>query len=129
IDFGLRIHVVVRETEEEARAYAKKLTSKLNEDKAKDIRNRGEDSRSLGVFRQDQLRLEADEDGYVEDILWTDIGKVFSGCGAGLVGSPQQVIEKLNRYITWAFGPLSFQALLWNRQQRIVQNWCFLIPV
>jgi len=108
IDFGLRIHVVVRETEEEARAYAKKLTSKLNEDKAKDIRNRGEDSRSLGVFRQDQLRLEADEDGYVEDILWTDIGKVFSGCGAGLVGSPQQVIEKLNRYINLGFRAFIF---------------------
>jgi alkanesulfonate monooxygenase len=108
IDFGLRIHVVVRETEAEARAYAKKLTSRLDENKAKEIRSRGEDSRSLGVLRQDQLREEADEDGYVEHLLWTDIGKVFSGCGGGLVGSPEQIIEKLNRYIDMGFRSFIF---------------------
>lgn len=99
IDFGLRIHVIVRETEAEARAYAQKLMSKFDEKRAAEIRSRGEDSRSLGVLRQDQLRETADEDGYTEDILWTHIGKVFSGCGSGLVGSPEQIIAKLNRYM------------------------------
>jgi alkanesulfonate monooxygenase len=99
IDFGLRIHVIVRETEAEARAYARKLMSKFDEKRAAEIRSRGEDSRSLGVLRQDQLRETADEEGYTEDILWTHIGKVFSGCGSGLVGSPEQIIAKLNRYM------------------------------
>nr|WP_199077524.1 LLM class flavin-dependent oxidoreductase [Pedobacter sp. ASV19] len=108
IDFGLRIHVIVRETENEARAYAKKLTSKLDEKRAQEIRSRGEDSRSLGVLRQDQLREEADEDGYIEQLLWTDIGKVFSGCGGGLVGSPEQIIEKINRYIDMGFRAFIF---------------------
>jgi len=108
IDFGLRIHVIVRETEQEARAYAKKLTSKLDEERAKEIRSRGEDSRSLGVLRQDQLREESDEDGYIEQLLWTDIGKVFSGCGGGLVGSPEQIIEKINRYIDMGFRAFIF---------------------
>lgn len=108
IDFGLRIHVVVRETEKEARAYAKKLVSKLDEKKAAGIRSRGEDSRSLGVLRQDQLRREADEEGYIEHLLWTDIGKVFSGCGGGLVGSPEQIIEKLHRYIDMGFRAFIF---------------------
>lgn len=108
IDFGLRIHVVVRETEKEARAYAKQLVSKLDEKKAAEIRSRGEDSRSLGVVRQDALRKEADEEGYVEDILWTDIGKVFSGCGGGLVGSPEQILEKLNRYMDMGFRAFIF---------------------
>lgn len=108
IDFGLRIHVVVRETEKEARAYAKRLTSKLDEKRAAEIRSRGEDSRSLGVLRQDKLRQEADNDGYIEDILWTDIGKVFSGCGAGLVGSPEQIIGKLNRYMDMGFRAFIF---------------------
>jgi alkanesulfonate monooxygenase len=103
IDFGLRIHVVVRETENEARAYARKLISRLNEKKAFEIRSRGEDSRSLGVVRQDELRKQADGEGYVEDLLWTDIGKVFSGCGGGLVGSAEQIVEKLNRYIDMGF--------------------------
>jgi len=108
IDFGLRIHVIVRETEQEARDYAKKLTSKLDEERAKEIRSRGEDSRSLGVLRQDQLREEADGDGYIEQLLWTDIGKVFSGCGGGLVGSPEQIIEKINRYIDMGFRAFIF---------------------
>lgn len=99
IDFGLRIHVVVRETEEEARAYARKLISKFDEERGREIRARGEDSRSLGVLRQDELRETADEDGYVEEILWTHIGKVFSGCGSGLVGSPEQILRKLDRYM------------------------------
>ncbi|WP_421826793.1 LLM class flavin-dependent oxidoreductase [Larkinella sp.] len=99
IDFGLRVHVIVRETEAEARAYARRLMSKFDEQRAKEIRSRGEDSRSLGVVRQDELRETADDDGYVEDILWTHIGKVFSGCGGGLVGSPEQIIKKLNRYM------------------------------
>ena len=100
IDFGLRIHVIVRETEEEARGYTKKLMSKFDEKRAADIRKRGEDSRSLGVMRQDKLRNEtADKDGYIEDIIWMEIGKVFSGCGGGLVGSAEQVVAKLNRYI------------------------------
>ncbi len=99
IDFGLRIHVIVRETEEEARAYARRLISKFDEKRGKEIRARGEDSRSLGVLRQDELRETADEDGYVEEILWTHIGKVFSGCGGGLVGSPGQILRKLDRYM------------------------------
>lgn len=108
IDFGLRIHVIVRETQEEARAYAKKLISKFDEKRGLEIRSRGEDSRSLGVLKQDELRETSDEDGYVEDILWTDIGKVFSGCGSGLVGSADQIIEKLNRYMDMGFRSFIF---------------------
>ncbi|GAB3327114.1 LLM class flavin-dependent oxidoreductase [Larkinella ripae] len=99
IDFGLRVHVIVRETEAEARTYARRLMSKFDEQRGREIRSRGEDSRSLGVVRQDELRETADDDGYVEDILWTHIGKVFSGCGGGLVGSPEQILAKLNRYM------------------------------
>jgi alkanesulfonate monooxygenase len=108
IDFGLRIHVIVRETQEEARNYAKKLMVKFDEARALEIRSRGEDSRSLGVIRQDELRETADEDGFVEEVLWTHIGKVFSGCGSGLVGSADQIIAKLNRYMDMGFRAFIF---------------------
>lgn len=108
IDFGLRIHVVVRETEAEARAYARRLISKFDDARGLEIRSRGEDSRSLGVLRQDELRETADDDGFVEDILWTHIGKVFSGCGSGLVGSAEQIIRKLNRYMDMGFRAFIF---------------------
>lgn len=99
VQFGLRVHVIVRETEEEARAYADSLLSKLDLDLGTDIRNRAQDATSLGVARQSQLREEADEKYYVEPNLWTGIGLARSGCGAAIVGNPDQVVAKLERYM------------------------------
>ena len=99
VQFGLRVHVIVRETEEEARAYADSLLSKLDLDLGTDIRNRAQDAASLGVARQSQLREEADKKYYVEPNLWTGIGLARSGCGAAIVGNPDQVVAKLERYM------------------------------
>ena len=99
VQFGLRVHVIVRETEQEARDYAKNLLSKLDLDLGKDIRNRSQDSASLGVARQAMLREEADNQHYVEPHLWTGIGLARSGCGAAIVGDPDQVLAKLERYM------------------------------
>ena len=99
VQFGLRVHVIVRETEAEARDYADHLLSKLNLDLGTDIRNRAQDAASLGVARQAQLREEADEKFYVEPNLWTGIGLARSGCGAALVGNPDQIVAKLQRYM------------------------------
>lgn len=99
VDFGLRVHVVVRETEEEAREYANSIISKLDVEVGKEIRERALDAKSYGVSRQKEMRQLASDDGYVEPHLWTGIGKGRSGCGAALVGNPDQIVEKLNRYM------------------------------
>lgn len=99
VDFGLRIHMIVRETEEEAKAAAKKLMSKLDPEVGTEIRNRALDAKSLGVSRQAEMRNSSDEDGFIEPNLWTGIGRARSGCGAAIVGNPEQVINKLNRYM------------------------------
>ena len=99
IDFGLRVHVVVRDTEEEAREYANSIISKLKIEKGTEIRERALDSRSLGVSRQKKMRDLSKKDGYIEPNLWTGIGKGRSGCGAAIVGNPDQVIDKLNKYM------------------------------
>jgi len=99
VDFGLRVHVVVRETEEEARDYAKSIISKLDIEHGKEIRERALDAKSYGVSRQAQMRENSSDEGYVEDNLWTGIGKGRSGCGAALVGTPDQIIAKINRYM------------------------------
>ena len=99
VQFGLRVHVIVRETEQEARDYAKNLLSKLDLDLGKDIRNRAQDAASLGVARQAMLREEADNQHYVEPHLWTGIGLARSGCGAAIVGNSDQVLAKLERYM------------------------------
>jgi alkanesulfonate monooxygenase len=98
LKYGYRAHVIVRETEEEARAYASRLLSKLDADAGDAIRAKSLDSQSEGVRRQAELREAAGNEGYVEDNLWTGIGRARSGCGAAIVGNPDQVLAKLRRY-------------------------------
>lgn len=98
LDYGLRVHVIVRDTEAEAREYAQDLVSQLDDDIGRQIRARALDATSLGVALQAQVRAQADDDGYVEPGLWTGIGRARSGCGAALVGSVDQVMIKLERY-------------------------------
>ena len=99
VDFGLRVHVVVRETEEEANKYAEIIISKLDLEIGRELRDRSLDAKSYGVSRQEKMRDKSSPDGYIEPNLWTGIGKARSGCGAALVGNPDQIIEKLNRYM------------------------------
>lgn len=96
--YGLRSHVIVRETEAEARAAADRLVSKLEVDAGEAIRNRSLDTRSAGVSRQNELRDSADDDGYAEPNLWTGVGRARSGAGAAIVGDPDQVVAKLEAY-------------------------------
>jgi alkanesulfonate monooxygenase len=96
--FGFRCHVVVRETEAEARAAAAHLISALDPDEGERIRARSLDATSAGVRRQAELRDAADDDGFVEPALWTGIGRARSGAGAAIVGDPDQVVAKLRRY-------------------------------
>ncbi|WP_343614778.1 LLM class flavin-dependent oxidoreductase [Novosphingobium sp.] len=95
--FGYRVHVVVRETEQEARAAADRLLSKLDLAQGAAIRAKSLDSQSAGVQAQAALRERA-VDGYVEDNLWTGIGQARSGCGAAIVGDPDQVLAKIAMY-------------------------------
>lgn len=98
LDYGLRVHVIVRDTEAEAREYAQDLVSMLDDDIGRAIRARALDAVSLGVALQAQHRAASDAEGYVEPGLWTGIGRARSGCGAALVGSVDQVLSKLERY-------------------------------
>jgi len=90
--------VIVRETESEARAAAARLVSRLDPAEGDAIRRRSLDHASAGVRRQAEVREAADDEGYVEESLWTGIGRARSGCGAALVGDPDQVLAKLRAY-------------------------------
>jgi alkanesulfonate monooxygenase len=96
--FGYRAHVIVRDTEAEARGAASRLLSKLQADAGEQIRSRSLDTTSRGNARQAELRDAAGDDGYVEPNLWTGIGRARSGAGAAIVGDPDQVLSKLRAY-------------------------------
>lgn len=96
--FGYRAHVIVRDTEAEARAAAARLVSKLDDGTGDAIRRKSLDSGSAGVRRQAELRQGASDDGFAEPNLWTGVGRARSGCGAAIVGDPDQVLAKLRAY-------------------------------
>jgi alkanesulfonate monooxygenase len=98
LDYGLRVHMIVRDTEVEAREYAEHLTSKLDDELGQLIRERALDSGSLGVSHQAKARELADKFGYAERHLWTGVGRARSGCGAALVGSADQVLGEIEEY-------------------------------
>jgi alkanesulfonate monooxygenase len=97
--YGYRAHMIVRDTETEARAAADRLLSKLDAATGDAIRAKSLDSTSVGVQAQAALReAAAADDGYAEANLWTGVGRARSGCGAAIVGDPDQVLAKLNDY-------------------------------
>jgi len=99
LDYGLRVHMIVRDTEAEAREYARELVSKLDDDKGREIRQRALDAKSFGVSLQSANRNLADDEGYIEPHLWTGVGRARSGCGAALVGSVDQILSAIDDYI------------------------------
>lgn len=98
LDYGLRIHMIVRDTETEAREYAESLVSQLDDEIGRQIRERALDAKNFGVSIQAKNRELADDLGYIEPNVWTGIGRARSGCGAALVGSVDQVLSKIERY-------------------------------
>ncbi len=98
LDYGLRVHMVVRDTEAEAKEYARELVSKLDDEAGRAIRERALDAGSLGVSHQAKNREIADIEGFVEPHLWTGVGRARSGCGAAIVGSADQVLSELEAY-------------------------------
>jgi len=98
LDYGLRVHMIVRDTETEAKEYAEHLVSRLDDEFGQLVRERALDSGSLGVSHQARARELADKYGYIEPGLWTGIGRARSGCGAALVGSTDQVLSKIEAY-------------------------------
>jgi len=49
--------------------------------------------------KQAEVREKSDNEGFAEPHLWTGIGRARSGCGAALVGDPDQVLRKIKRYM------------------------------
>jgi alkanesulfonate monooxygenase len=97
--FGLRIHVLVRETEEAAWKAADELIANIpqNFQEMMDKHKSGVDSE--GEKRQIQLREGKGEDLVLGPNLWAGIGKARLGVGTALVGSGENVAARLREYV------------------------------
>jgi len=102
VKFGIRLHVIVRETDAEAWAAADKLISKLDDEtvaraQAVFARMDSEGQRRMAALHAGGARRtrEALE---VSPNLWAGVGLVRGGAGTALVGDPQTVAARIKEY-------------------------------
>lgn len=99
VSFGIRLHFIVRETDEAAWAAADDLISRLSDeaiDSAQQVFRTQSDS--VGQARMVALHNGRRDKLEVSPNLWAGIGLVRSGAGTALVGSPQTVAARLREY-------------------------------
>ncbi|TMB69907.1 MAG: LLM class flavin-dependent oxidoreductase [Chloroflexi bacterium] len=96
--FGMRIHVVVRETEAEAWAAADELIAHIPEGFQAAMDKVLSRTDSEGEKRQQGMRKET-EDLVIGPNLWTGIGKARVGVGAAIVGSGESVAARFKEYV------------------------------
>jgi alkanesulfonate monooxygenase len=101
IRFGIRMHVIVRETEDEAWAAANRLISRLDDETI---------ARAQAAFgkmdSEGQRRMTALHGGKrggrkeleVYPNVWAGVGLVRGGAGTALVGDPEQVAARMQEY-------------------------------
>ncbi len=97
--FGLRVHLIVRETDAEAWQAADKLISKLSDATiAASQRRLGGETDSVGQQRQLALHGGKRDKLEVSPNLWAGVGLIRGGVGTALVGSPATVATRLREY-------------------------------
>jgi alkanesulfonate monooxygenase len=97
--YGIRLHLIVRETDEEAWEAADRLISNLSDDViAAAQRKLTQESDSEGQRRMSALHGGGRGKLEVSPNLWAGVGLVRGGAGTALVGSPQTVAARLEEY-------------------------------
>lgn len=99
--FGIRLHAIVRETEDEAWAAADRLISRVDEEtiaraQAAFARMDSEGQRRMAALHGGKGRTRAELEIYPN--LWAGVGLVRGGAGTALVGTPEQVVARMEQY-------------------------------
>ena len=98
LQYGIRLHVIERETEQEAKAAAEKLIGHLDEDTIAQAQKIFARMDSAGQARMSALHKGSRDNLYISPNLWAGVGLVRGGAGTALVGSPEQVAERIREY-------------------------------
>jgi alkanesulfonate monooxygenase len=96
--FGLRIHVIVRETEAEAWAAADELIRYVTDESIAAAQKSFARFDSVGQRRMAELHGGRRERLEISPNLWAGVGLVRGGAGTALVGAPETVAARLQEY-------------------------------
>jgi alkanesulfonate monooxygenase len=98
VRFGIRLHVIVRETEDAAWAEADRLISRLDDADIARAQAAQAASDSFGQRRMQALHRGNRERLVIAPNLWAGIGLIRGGAGTALVGSPTALAERIAEY-------------------------------
>ena len=99
LNYGLRVHLIVRETDAEAWEAANRLISHLSDETIATAQARlRADTDSVGQLRQLDLHRGRRDKLEISPNLWAGVGLVRHGVGTALVGSPETVAARLREY-------------------------------
>ncbi|MBX5081872.1 FMNH2-dependent alkanesulfonate monooxygenase [Rhizobium lentis] len=99
VSFGIRLHFIVRETDEEAWEAAERLIRHLDDDTIREAQERFvHESDSVGQKRMAALHGGRRDRLEVSPNLWAGVGLMRAGAGTALVGSPKTVAARLAEY-------------------------------
>jgi alkanesulfonate monooxygenase len=96
--FGIRLHVIVRETNDAAWQAADELISKLDDDTIARAQTAFAKTDSEGQRRMAALHGGKRDNLEVSPNLWAGVGLVRGGAGTALVGDPQTVAARMREY-------------------------------
>ncbi|MDQ0470745.1 FMNH2-dependent alkanesulfonate monooxygenase [Labrys wisconsinensis] len=97
--YGIRLHVIVRETSAEAWKAADELISKLDDDTIATAQKAFARMDSVGQSRMSQLHGGKRDKLEVSPNLWAGVGLVRGGAGTALVGNPDEVAARMKEYM------------------------------
>jgi alkanesulfonate monooxygenase len=109
VRFGIRLHVITRDTETEAWAEASRLLDYLDPAEIAQAQRILARSESVGQDRMRALHASYRQGGSAQELeiyphLWAGVGLVRGGAGTALVGSHQQVADLIEEYASLGIG-------------------------
>jgi alkanesulfonate monooxygenase len=98
LKFGIRLHVIVRETQSEAWEAAEKLISYVDNEAISSAQKVYARLDSEGQRRMTQLHNGSREALEISPNLWAGVGLVRGGAGTAIVGDPETVAARMLEY-------------------------------
>jgi alkanesulfonate monooxygenase len=98
VRFGIRLHVITRDTERQAWDEADRLLSTMDDGWVDAVQRHFSKTESVGQRRMTALHGGSRDNLLVSPNLWAGIGLIRPGAGTALVGSHEQVAERISEY-------------------------------
>lgn len=98
LNYGIRLHVIVRETSAEAWAAADELIQYVDDATIAAAQKKFRQMDSVGQRRMAELHNGDKSKLEVSPNLWAGVGLVRGGAGTALVGDPQTVADRIQEY-------------------------------